>query len=73
MAPTIAVGMAQHQLGFAGSMPLAAESLIAVPDGRIGSDLGLARPEASRRLCDTAVAGLTENYLIPASSDLQMW
>ena len=33
------------------------------PDGRIGSNPGLATPEAGRRLYDTAVAALTKDYL----------
>jgi creatinine amidohydrolase len=33
------------------------------PDGRIGSNPGLATPEAGRRLCDAAVAALTKDYL----------
>jgi len=33
------------------------------PDGRIGSNPGLATPEAGRRLYDAAVAALTKDYL----------
>jgi creatinine amidohydrolase len=33
------------------------------PDGRIGSNPGLATPEAGRRLYDAAVAALTRDYL----------
>jgi creatinine amidohydrolase len=32
------------------------------PDGRIGSNSGLATPEAGRRLYDTAVAAITKDY-----------
>jgi creatinine amidohydrolase/Fe(II)-dependent formamide hydrolase-like protein len=33
------------------------------PDDGIGSNPGLATPNAGRRLCDTAVAAVTEDYL----------
>ena len=33
------------------------------PDGRIGSNPGLATPEAGRRLYDAAVAAIAEDYL----------
>jgi len=33
------------------------------PDGRIGSNPGLATPEAGRRLYDAAVAAIAKDYL----------
>ena len=33
------------------------------PDGRIGSNPGLATPDAGRRLYDAAVAAIAEDYL----------